>query len=427
MPLFILAFAYADNGQPEDARRIVDQMVSMSRVRYFKPYFVAMGFVAIKEFDEAANWFDHTIDEKNEWMVWFGTEPKLDEFRKTEHYARLLERTGNPISRRKDHEAPTGDRERSIAVLPFKRIGGDSAANDYLSFGLADAVTMRLSNVRQFLVRPTSSVLQFAAEGTDAAEAGKSLGVEFVVDGIIRQIGDKVRVTAQLLEVREGATRWSGNFSEPAADVLALEDSISQQVADNLVPHITGVVRPSIGKRGTNSPEAYDAYLQGRYFWNQFTFESYPRAIAAFEKAVAADPGYALAHVGIADYYSWASIYGVVPAPDSIPRIFDSASRALELEPNLAEAHAAIGLYYSTVQEWEKSEEHYRRAIELAPNYGLGHEWISALLVGTRRFEEGTNEVLLAESLDPLSLRSKVLSAWTIYQTRNYESCIAES
>jgi serine/threonine protein kinase/Tfp pilus assembly protein PilF len=434
MPMYLLCHAFAANGRIEEARSVLNEMLNIAAQRPFKPYFIAMAYVALHQFDEAFEWFERSVEERNEWMIWFGTDPKLEPLRSDPRYLDILRRTNNPlansVSSRRSKDVDTNERERSIAVLPFKFLGRnetEATGTEYLSIGLADALTMRLSNVRRFLVRPTSSVLPFGGSDVDPFSAGEKLGVEFVVDGIIRQVAGRIRVTAQLLNVADRSTRWSASFVESSSDVLELEDLISEQVTRSLVPQLTGDERRKLAKRGTDLPQAHDAYLQGRYFWSQFSPDSFPKVIDAFRRAVDLDPRYALAHVGIADYYTWACIYGFFPPSEALPRVFGSASRALEIDPTLAEAFAALGLYYSYLQQWENSEEHYRRAIELNPNYPLGHEWLAALLVGTGRFDEGKSEILMAEQLDPLSLRPKVLSAWTLYQMRDYDQALRKA
>ena len=431
MPRYMLAHARAASGDMASARKILDKMLATAKKKYQKPYFIAMAFVAVGDYDSAFEYFERAVAEGNEWMIWFGTEPKLDPIRDDPRYLKILRATNNPLadqqSAREISVPPTGERERSIAVLPFKHIGThDTGSNDdeYLSLGLADAVTMRLSNIRKFLVRPTSSVIPFSGSDVDPFAAGRDLGVDFVVDGIIRHVGGRIRVTAQLLNVGENSTRWSASFAENFTDVLELEDSISEQVTKQLVPHLTGAEKLQLSKRGTNNAAAHDAYLQGRFFWNQFAPDSFPKAISCFRRAIELDPDYALAYVGVADYYTWACIYGIEKPSEGFPKVFEYANRALEIDPSLAEAYAALGLYYSNTQDWPKSEEYYRRSLDLNPNYPLAHEWLSAVLVGTKRFEEGIEEILIAEKLDPLSLRPKVLSAWTIYQTRRYDLAI---
>jgi TolB-like protein/Tfp pilus assembly protein PilF len=434
LPRYMLAHARAARGDEKAVRSILEKVLVIAEEGYMKPYFIGMTYVAAGEIDQAFEWFKRAARECDEWLTWLATEPKLDPIRNDPRYFELLSVTNNPAAAKdpvsRSESPDTGGRERSIAVLPFRLIKASdtgSTDDDYLSIGLADAVTMRLSNVRRFLVRPTSSVLPYAGRDTDPFESGQELGVEFVIDGIIRRVGDHIRVTAQLLDVSENATRWSASFSEKMTDVLELEDSISEQVTRSLLPKLTGEDEQRISKRGTNNPEAHDAYLQGRYFWNQFTPDSFPKSIAAFSRAVELDPNYALAHVGIGDYYTWAGIYGLLRPQDSHPKVLEAAQKALWIDDSLAEAHAALGLYYSNQQRFDEAIKCYRKALELNPNYPLAHEWLSSALVGTGNFKEGIKELLLGESLNPMSLRPKVLSAWTIYQTRDFPAALSKA
>src|SRR5204863_3040969 len=171
--------------------------------------------------------------------------------------------------------------ENSLAVLPLKLLdmhqGADSGP-DYLGTGLADALITRLSAIRSFAVRPTSSVLRYGADA-DPLRAGRELGVAFVLDGRIRRSSERIRVTVQLLNVRDETTAWAGQFDEQFTDVLNLEDVISSHVAEAIVPHLTVDQRLRLAKRGTDNPQAHEAYLRGRYYWNTFTEDGFARAI----------------------------------------------------------------------------------------------------------------------------------------------------
>ncbi|HEY8563485.1 MAG TPA: protein kinase [Pyrinomonadaceae bacterium] len=327
-------------------------------------------------------------------------------------------------------KASGSEQKHSVAILPFKLLNlgnsEDTGGDEYLSLGLADALVTRLSGMQRLLVRPTSSVMRFG-ENADAFQAGTELGVEFIVEGNIRRVGERIRVTTQLLDVKGNSTRWADKFDENFTDVLELEDTISERVAKSLLPQLTGEEKKRLDKRGTNNPQAYEAYLRGRFFWNQFVPEAFPKAIESFQKAVALDPEYALAYVGIADFYNWACIYGLFPTVVSIPKVYEAATRALEIDDTLGEAYAALGLYYSSISDFETSDKYYRRAIELNPSYPLAHEWYGSNLTGRGNHEEGIKEVVTAEQLDPFSMRAKTLTAWTAYQAHDYEFALVKA
>lgn len=433
LPRYMLAFARAAEGNIDAVKNIIGKFELLAEQQHMKPYFIAMAYVAAGEYDTAFNYFEKAVEAWNEWMVWFGTEPKLDPIRNDPRFSGILKLIGNPLvmsDRPRYDGSSAGSSKKTIAVLPFRFVGvADSADSSqrYLGLALADAVTMRLSNVRKFTVRPTSSVLSFSENSVDAFIAGRELGVEFVVDGVIIPVGSRIRVTAQLLSVAEGAVRWAESFKSEYGDVLQLEDSISQQVVKTLIPHLTGEDRQQLDRRGTRNPQAYDAYLQGRYFWSQFEPDSFQKAIEAFSRAADLDPDFALAKVGIADFYAWASIYGIIRSSDALPKMLENASAAVASDPGLAEGFAALGLYHSNMQEWDEAENLYRKAVDMNPNYPLAHEWLSSILIAKGMFDEGIEELETAESLDPLSLRPKVLSAWTYYQAREFQRAASKA
>jgi serine/threonine protein kinase/Tfp pilus assembly protein PilF len=320
---------------------------------------------------------------------------------------------------------------KSIAVLPLKILQlmpNADTGETFLGVGLADAMITRLSSVRTLAVRPTSAVLRYSDETTDPMEAGRHLGVDFVLDGRIKVAGERIRVSLQLLDISNETNLWADQFDERFVDALELEDSISAKVVDVLLPRLTTDERQKIKRRGTESAEAFEAYLRGRFFWNKFTPDSLPKALESFKKAVAIDPNYAMAHVGLADFYNWAGIYGILPAPEAHRNAKGAALRALEIDGSVAEAYAALALTVETADwDWPETERLYLRALELNPNYSLAHEWYSSLLVGTGRFEEGIREIKRAEELAPLSPRALTLTAWTTYQARQFSESLSKA
>lgn len=319
----------------------------------------------------------------------------------------------------------------TVAILPMTMIGGSAATTsdeDYLGVGLADALVSRLSKLQRFVVRPTSSVMRFQDEVTDSFAIGRELDVEFLIEGTIRRVGDRLRVSVKLLSVKEGSTRWAENFDERMGSVLEIEDSISERVAATLVPQLTGAEQAQISKRGTNSPEAHEAYMRGRFFWNQFTPETFSTALRHFERAVEIDPEYAIAHASIADYYRWAMIFGMCTPAEGGPKARSAVDRALEIDPDQVEGLVALAFIKAFSEfDWTEGERLLRRAIELNPSYGLAHELYSALLAGTGRTDDAVDEILLAERLEPLSIRAVALCGWHLYQNRRFEQAIAKS
>lgn len=320
---------------------------------------------------------------------------------------------------------------KSIAVLPLKLLNlGETTdtGESFLGIGLADAMITRLSGVRALAVRPTSAIVSYGDPNADPLRAGRELNVDYVLDGRIKMLGNRVRVSLQLLDVQEGANSWADQFDEKYSDALDLEDSISAKVAESLLPQLTDTGRRRFRKRGTDNPRAFENYLRGRFFWNSFTPDSLLRAFTAFEEATKLDPGYALAYVGLADFYNWAAIYGILPASVTHPKAKEAAQRAIELDESLGEAYASLGLITSTSdRNWEEAERVFHRALELNPNYSLAHEWYSSMLIGTGRFAEGLVEIKRAEELDPLSLRQMTLTSWSLYQMRDFEKSIAKA
>ncbi len=325
----------------------------------------------------------------------------------------------------------TNSNQKSIAVLPFKILnkdsGEDTNGSRFLGVGLADAMIARLSNVRQLVVRPTSSVLRYGAIGADSFAAGEDLSVEFVLDGNIIKTETRIRVSVQLLKVGDRSIVWAERFDEDFTDVLTLEDTISMRVAESIVPQMTTGELKNLAKRGTDDAKAYEAYLRGRYHWNTFTETSFAQAFVAYHEAIAHDPDYALAHAGIADYYIWLGIFGVLPPRETYQPAIQSALRAVEIDAQLPEAHAALGFARLLGEyDWAQSERDIRRALFLNPNYAVAHNWLAILLMTAARFDEGLEHARRAVELDPLTYQNYRTLSTGFYFARRYEESLAE-
>ncbi len=318
--------------------------------------------------------------------------------------------------------AEPGTGSRSLAVLPFQVLRVEEKADEFLGMGLADAIITKLSNLQRIIVRPTSAVVKYFDGTHNIIAAGHELSVGYVLDGRIQRAGDRLRLTVQLVGMRDGSPLWAAKFDENYTDLFTVEDSISEQVADALVPRLTGEEREVLLRRETENSDAYRAFLKGRYFWNRFTPEDFSKALEQFREAIRLDPHYAQAHVGIADYYNWAAIFGLGTPGENFPPAKAAAIRALELDDSLAEAHAALAftnLCYDW--DWEGSEQRFNRALELNPNYGPAHQWYSNLLAAQGRFDEAIAEIKRAQEINPLSLMDRSIGGWTYYHARQYQ------
>src|ERR1700691_79562 len=303
---------------------------------------------------------------------------------------------------RKEKAAPAPDvsATRSIAVLPFHPL--DAQGGQALGLGLADAVITKLSNIRQLVVRPTSSIQQYAGASADPWAAGRELDVEAVLEGQVQQSGDRIRVTVQLLRVADRRPLWAETFDESFTGIFAIEDAISERVAQALAVKLAQGEKQRLDRRYTANLEAYRNYLDGRYSEFRFTPHGLNQAIAYFDRAIGIDPSYALAYAGSADAYTTASDWVLSPR-EALPKAEAAARRALEFDDGLAEAHGALA--HAEMHEWKLAEagKESARALALNPNitstYFAYAEYLSAL----GKQDLASEEIRKALLIDPLS------------------------
>jgi serine/threonine-protein kinase len=296
----------------------------------------------------------------------------------------------------------TESRTRTIAVLPFKPLVVRDR-DESLEMGMADTLILRLSRLKEIVVRSIHAVRRYADLDQDPLFAGREQQVDAVLEGSIQKGGRKLRVTARLLKVSDGSTLWMGQFDEKASDIFAVQDSISEKVAEALQTRLTRDEIARFTRRHTASAEAYQLYAQGRHFASRLDFKAAGRSIECFTQAVKADPKYALAYAGIAQAFIFLADCGA-PSNDVYPRARAAAIQALELDDELPEAHAALG-YVSMNYSWDWPEagRRFERALELDPNNADVRHWHSMYFKWLSRFDEAVAEAKLAQSLAPLS------------------------
>ena len=292
---------------------------------------------------------------------------------------------------------------RSIAVLPFKPLVAESR-DESLEIGMADTLITRLSNLGQITLRPISAVRNYNSLQQDPIEAGREQKVDAVLEGSLQKTADRIRVTARLVSVLDGTPLWAGQFDEKLSDLFVVEDSISERIVGTLALKLTGEEKRGLTKRDTDSIEAYQAYLKGRYFWNKRTEDGLKRGIEYFQQAITADPSYALAYSGLAESYIVLASGGLLLPDEAFPKARAAATKALEMDDLLGEAHSDLGAVYCNEWKWSEGEREFKRALELSPNYPTGHMTYSWYLMPLGRFDESLAEAKRAQELDPLSL-----------------------
>lgn len=311
---------------------------------------------------------------------------------------------------------------RSLAVLPFTSLSGDGA-DEPLALGVADTLITTLGNAGMVIVRPISASRRYTGPQVDPIRVARELAVDAVLDGSLQRGGDTIRVTARLIRA-DGATLWAGRYQEAMTGIFEVQDSIADKITAALDVGRTETADARLAKRYTTSIDAYQLYLNGRYNWNKSTEEGLGAAIDFFTRAIAIDPEFALAYVGIADANTALDWYGVLSTRDSNPRAFAAAHEALRIDPALAEAHASLALAQQYRWDWRGAEASFRRAIALNPRYALARLWFGLHLAFRGRFDEAVEEVSQAQALDPVSLTVRAQLGLSLYVARRYDEAM---
>ena len=292
--------------------------------------------------------------------------------------------------------------DQSIAVLPFVNMSKDTS-QEYFSDGLTEGIQNSLAHLKGLKVCAGTSSFLFKKKNFFIKEVGRKLGVRTILEGSVQINGDRVIITANLVNVNDSLTLWSGKKKKNMDNIFALQDKIINAIAEKLEITLLQNESRAEAKRPTNT-EAYKLYLKGRSFWNLRTPPDLKKAIDFFHQAIRSDTLYAPAYAGLADCYN-ALGYGSFLAPaEAFPKAFEAATKAEALDSTLAESHASLGFYkFYYDWDWAAAEQEYRTAIALNPNYELGYDWYGYYLTALERYDEAKVILEKAKELDPLS------------------------
>jgi serine/threonine protein kinase/tetratricopeptide (TPR) repeat protein len=325
---------------------------------------------------------------------------------------------------KKKNETKGGKALPSIAVLPFVNMSPDPE-NEYFSDGLSEEIINALSKLEGLHVTARTSAFRFRGKDLDMREIGRQLNVSTVLEGSVRKAGNRLRITAQLINVSDGYHLWSEKYDRELKDVFAIQDEISLAIVDKLKVRLLGEDQARLAKRYTVDFEVYDLYLKGRYCLDKLTEEGIKKGLDFFQQAIQKDQSYALAHGGVACVYFVLAVVEQLPSSETMPSAKSELLKALELDDSLAEVHAWLGeLYLQHEWDWSSAEREFRRAIELRPNSPEGHQFYADYLISMGRMEEALAEVERARVLDPLSSIPKTMLAWQLYASRRFDQAI---
>jgi TolB-like protein/Flp pilus assembly protein TadD len=318
-------------------------------------------------------------------------------------------------------------RIESIAVLPLENLTGDSG-QEYFVDGMTEELIADLGQIEALRVISRTSVMQYKGVKKPLPQIARELNVDAVIEGSVMRAGNRVRVTAQLIQATTDRHLWAQSYERDLRDILALQSEVAQAIANEIKIKVTPQEQARLAPSRPVSPEAYEAYLKGRYFWNLRTEEGLKKGTEYFRQAIEKDPGYALAYAGLADSYVVMADWDIMAPKEAFPRAKAAALKALDIDETLAQAHVPLGAARGEYDwDWGGAEKEYKRAIELNPSYATAHQWHAEQLSRLGRHDEAIAEIKRAQELDPLSLIISAVGANVLFNARQYEQTIAQS
>ncbi len=328
----------------------------------------------------------------------------------------------------KARQAPKEKCPPSVAVLPFVNVSPEKE-NEYFSDGMTEEIIDALAKVEGLQVVSRTSVFAFKGKEQDIRKIGKQLNVSHVVEGSVRKAGNRVRITAQLINIADGYHLWSERFDRELEDVFTIQEEIAHMIVNALKIKLVRKAETPLVERSTENIKAYNLFLKGRYCWNKRTEAALKQCVNYFEQAIEIDPDYMLAYCGLADAYALLGIaeYGALPPMEVMPKAKAAAVKALEIDNTLAEAQTTVA-HVKAFFDWDftGADKEFNRAIELNPNYPFSHHWYALYLSAMERHDEAIAEEKRAQELEPLSLIINKNVGTIFYYARKYEQAIEQ-
>src|SRR4249920_157196 len=310
----------------------------------------------------------------------------------------------------------------SLAVIPLETLSGDPE-QEYFADGMTDALITDLAKIGSLRITSRTSVMKYKATKRTIKDIGRELDVDAVVEGTVTRAGNRVRITAQLIQVSTDMHLWAETYERDLSEVLELQRAVATDIARRIDVVVRPLDRPRIVQ-----PEAYGLYLKGRYAFYQYTSQGWQRAIEHFTRAIERDPTFASAYSGLAETYVVAGAYDAIPGDEALTRGKTAAAKALALDDGLASAHYALATAYTWFDwDWQSAEREFRRALALDPNDALGRNWHGGYLSLRRRHQEAIAEHERARDLDPLSLIVNANLARALYWARRYDEAVTQA
>jgi len=322
--------------------------------------------------------------------------------------------------------SPAGISNKSIAVLPFDNLSRDPD-NAFFAEGVQDEILTRLAKVADLKVISRTSTQHFKSTPENLPEIAKQLGVAHILEGSVQKASDQVRVNVQLINALTDAHLWADTYDRKLTDIFAVESEIAKTIAETLQARLTSSEKNSIAKTPTVNPEAYELYLRGKFFAEKRTGADLRKSIEYYDQAIAKDPGYPLAYVGLADSNLLLSAYGTHSPKEAILPARAALKKALELDDSLAQAHASLGLLATLELDANGAISELERSIQLNPNYATAHHWLALPLMAIGQSSRAIVEGKRAIELDPLSLIINADFCWVYFNARRYDEAEAQA